>query len=157
SETATYLVAEASWFDLNASRLPTEPDSAEGIILRAALLTRMEALQVAELLELDFGEAVNALACCWRERPDLRSELIKNLHKILPARVTWPREKGEVAKLRLVLTLARHAEFPEEEARWILAEVAAFLDREVCGVIHTFKLFLLVWNMVALYQERGSD
>ena len=117
----------------------------------------MEMLRLPELFELDFREAVNALACCWRERPDLRPELGKSLRRILPCRTTWPREKGEVAALWLVLTLARNAGFPQEDARWLLAEVTAFLDREVCADMHTLPLFLLVWNMAALGYERGLE
>jgi hypothetical protein len=53
------------------------------------------------------------------------------------------------------LTLARSAEFPLEQARWLLAETTDFLDTDVCEGTHTFPLFLLVWNLAALSYERG--
>ncbi len=156
-ETATTLATRASWFDLNPSRPPAEPENAEGIILRAALRTRTQALQLAELVGLDCREAANALAFCWRERPDLRPELGKNVRNILPSRGDWPRGNGEFGAFRLVLDLARDTEFPEEDARWLLAEGISFLDREVCAGIHTLPLFELVWTMAALSYERVHD
>jgi hypothetical protein len=157
AEAATSLAAGASWFDLNPSRPPAEPQNVEGAILRGAISTRMQALQLPELFGLDFRESVNALACCWRERPDLRFELGKNFHRILSPHENWPRENGEVSAIRLVLSLARNHEFPADEASWILSQVTAFLDEEVCVGIHTLPLFLLVWNMVALSQERDPE
>jgi len=154
-EAAPSLAARACWFDLNPSRPAVDPEHPESVILAAALRSRMEALQLTELFELDFREAVNALSCCWRERPDLRSELGQNLRKILPAPETWPRKNGEFAAIRLVLALARNVEFQEGDALWVLAEVTGCLDSEICGEIHTFPLFLLVWNMAALCYERG--
>ncbi|HBB95328.1 MAG TPA: hypothetical protein DC054_08035, partial [Blastocatellia bacterium] len=133
---------------------PDEP-IAEGAILGEALRDRMEAVQLTELFELDFREAVNAFACCWRERPDLRLELAANLRTILPPRETWPREKGEVAGVRLILGLSRSPEFPKAELRWLVAEIRAFLDRDVYEDIHTFPLFLLVWNICASFYDRG--
>src|SRR5438045_5091210 len=43
AEVATSLVQRATWFDLNASRLPAEePQSEEGLILSTALRTRLQ-------------------------------------------------------------------------------------------------------------------
>jgi hypothetical protein len=151
--TVTPLAARASWFDLNSSRPPDELAD-EGAVLRAALRIRIEAVQVTGLFELNLREAVSAFAFCWRERPDLRIELVKNLRRILPAREIWPREKGEMATLRLILSLARSTEFPETEARWLLREITTFLDREVSEDTNTISLLLLIWNIGALSYDR---
>ena len=151
--TAIPLAERASWFDINPSR-PPEELSNEGALLRAALRARMEAVQLPDLFELEFRQAVNAFACCWRERSDLRPELGKNLRRILSSHQTWPRERGEVAALRLILGLARSIEFPETEVRWLLNELTTFLDRKVCDDIDTLPLFLLVWNLAALSYDR---
>jgi len=157
AKVTTSLAMRARWFDLNASRLPTEPQSDEGFILSAAFRTRLESLRVSDLFDLDFIEAVNGFACCWRECPALRSELIDSFHQIVPPRNTWPREKGSVAALRLLLIVGRSSEFPASEANWILTELTSFLDREVCDNIYTLPLFLLIWNMWALNYERGNS
>ena len=151
--TATPLVERASWVDLASSRLPEEL-AIESALLREALNTRMEAVQLNDLFDLDFRDAVNAFVCCWRERSDLRPELVKNLQKILPSRQTWPRDRGEVTALRLILLLARSTEFPLTELRWLLSEITAFLDPEVCKEAHTLPLLLLVWNMAAVSYDR---
>ena len=151
--TATLLAARASWFDLNSSR-PPEELADEGSILRAALRNRIEVVQMTRLFELNLREAVSAVAFCWRERPDLRIELVKNLRRILPTREIWPREKGEMATLRLILSLARSPEFPETEARWLLGEITTFLDREITEDTNTLSLLLLIWNIGALSYDR---
>jgi hypothetical protein len=153
AEVATELGSRASWFDLNASRLPTDVEDETGVILKTALRTRLESVQLPELFDLDFREALNAFVCCWQERPDLRSDLVKNIEQILPSRQVWPRKKGEVGAVRLVLAITRSEGFPKQQAIRLLNELTAFLDREVCDNIHTMPLFLLVWNMWAVYCE----
>jgi len=106
---------------------------------------------------LDFREAANGLACCWRERPDLRLELGKNVRKILPPCGDWPRDDGEFGALRVVLEIARDTEFPEVDARLLLADGISFLDQEVCEGIHTLPLFGLVWSMAELFYERAIE
>ena len=106
-ETAAPLAAKATWFDLNPSRPPTDPNSPERQILLAALQPRIEGLKQEDLLGLDFLEAVNGLAFAWRERPDLRLALAPRLCEILPVPADWPYEEGKVASLRLVLVIAR--------------------------------------------------
>ena len=88
----------------------------------------MQGVQIDQLFGLEFREAVNAFACCWRERPDLRAELLSNLNNIIPALETWPREKGELSAVRLLLNSAREREFPVGEARRLYSNVVGFLD-----------------------------
>jgi hypothetical protein len=131
--------------------------SSEGRILREALQPRIEAFTIEELIGLDFREAVNAFVFGWREREDLRSALAAHLWDILPDPACWFRKEGEVAALRLVLTIARSKAISQQDALRLLAATVSFLDREVCADIHTPPLFLLVWNMAALRYERGAD
>ena len=157
TQVATELASRASWFDLNASRLPADAEDETAVILKTALRTRLESVQLQELFDLDFREALNAFVCCWRERPDLRSELVNNIEQLLPSRQVWPRKKGEVGAVRHVLMIMRSEEFPRPQAIRLLNELTAFLDREVCDNIHTMPLFLLVWNMWAAYCELKND
>jgi hypothetical protein len=155
--TASLLTANAKWFDLNPSRPQSDSEQVDGTILRAALLKRIQAVQLTDLFNLSFREAVNAMAICWRERTDLRPEIGNNLRNILPPPSDWPRKNGEVAAIRLVLALVRSSEFAEEDAHYLLGEIGSFLDKQVCADIETLPLFLLIWNMAALFYERGSE
>ena len=156
SETALPLVAKASWYDLNPSRPPDSPDSLEGQMLRAALRTRIGGLKPKDLLGMDFREAVNGFTFAWRERPDLRPTLAAHLWDILPELADWPREGGEIAALRLVLVIARSELITTEDTHQLLAIICEFLDHEVCGEIHSFPLFLLLWNIAVVQFERGA-
>ena len=151
--TAMPLAERASWIDLNSSH-PPEDLAEEGTILRAALRTRIEAVAMTDLFELNLREAVGAFAFSWRERPDLRIELGKNLRGILPKSETWPRAKDEISTLRLILFVARDTDFPETEARWLLREITTLLDREICENTNTIQLLLLVWNISASAYDR---
>lgn len=149
------LAGRAAWSDLNASRLSADAKSTADSILRAAFRARLDAVQLVDLVGLDFREAVNGFACLWRERPDLRLELGTSVRAIVPPRNAWPRDKGNAAVLRLVLNLARSSDFPASEVHWLLDEVVAFLDQEVCEQMDTLLLFLLIWNIAALAYERA--
>jgi hypothetical protein len=154
--TAPSLAARALWFDLNPSKPPTDPACTEGVILREALRPRIERIVPRDLEGLDFREAVNGLAFAWRERPDLRPELAGRLWQILPDAEEWPSAEGEIAALRLVLTLARSELIATADAQRLLATAIGFLTPAVCAEIHTLPLFLLLWNLVALAYERGK-
>ena len=154
-QVAEALARRATWFDINPSIPPTDPGHVEGAILQAALRTRGEEIKLIDLYDLDFREAVNAFAFCWRQRPDLRSALGSNFRKILLPPDIWPRKKGEIAALSIIFVLARDLTFPEEEAQLLLAQIKDYLDQQVCESIPTWPLFLLVWNMAAMSFERS--
>jgi hypothetical protein len=153
--TAARLAANATWFDLNPSKPPADPDSAEGRILRSALQARIDTIEPTELEGLDFREAVNGLAFAWRERPDLRRALAARIWGVLPAPEEWPRKQGEIAAMRVVVPIARSGLIATADALRLFEATVDFLDPEVCAEIHTLRLFLLLWNLAALRFERG--
>jgi hypothetical protein len=155
-QTAHYLAAKASWFDVNSSRPPE--DSNLGPILREALQTRIATVTMENLLgDLDFHEAINCLSFIWRERPDLRTSLAARLWEILPEPHLWPKAKGEIATLRLVLEIARSEMISRQNAQRLYDEVLPLLDHEVWANMHTLPVFLLVWSLAALRYERGAE
>jgi hypothetical protein len=154
-ETAAPLAAKATWFDLNPSRSRVDPNSPEGQILQVALRPRIEGLKPEDLLGLDFRESVNGIAFAWRERHDLRPVLAARLWEILPDPADRPREKGEVAVLHLVLVIVRSELVAVEDVRRLLEGIHGFLTHSACKEIHTFPLFLLLWNVCAIHYERG--
>jgi len=154
TKSAASLARGATWFDLNSSLSTGESENA---VLREALQTRMDAVQITDLFGLDLRESANAIVCCWRKRPDLHAEIVKNFRGILPPRASWLDDRGEIAVLRLVLELARSFEFPEKEASWLLEEVLLSLDQRVCQGIDTLPLLMFVWSIAALCYERGQD
>jgi hypothetical protein len=155
SEMAAPLAAKATWFDLNPSHPPSDPNSPERQILQAALRLRIERLKPEDLLGLDFREAVNGFAFAWRERPDLRRALAPRLWEILPEPTDWPQEAGKVASLRLVQPIVRSDLVAVEDVHRLLDGIHGFLTHSVCAKIHTTPLFLLLWNVCAVHYERG--
>jgi hypothetical protein len=156
ADVAETLVRDATWFSLNTSRLPPTTSEA-GRTLRSALESRIAALKVEDLLALDFREAVNGMAFGWRERPDLRDRFGIRFWDILPDASRWPRKASEVAALRLVLPIARTPMVQEADAERLLVSLRSFLSPEVCAVIHTLPLMLLLWHMAAARYERSPN
>jgi hypothetical protein len=152
--TALEVVAGAKWADLNATKLPTGSKQHE-ILLRTLFRHRMENAHVDEIAELEFEEAANALACTWRERPDLRSQLVDRWCEIVPASTSWPKTARKVAAIGFILDVARSHAVPATIASSLLHDVNAFLDREICAGLPTGYLVQLVWHMGALRFERG--
>ncbi len=153
-DTAAQLATNATWLVLNRSRPPTDPNSFEGQILRAAMQPRIEGIKPEDLQVLNFNEAISRLSFAWRERPDLQMALATRLWKVLPDPVDWPRDEGEVGSLRLVLVIARSELVCTEYVNRLLGEIKNILDLPVCAKIRTKPLFLLIWNICSLHYER---
>ena len=155
SEMAAPLAAKTTWFDLNPSHPPSDPNSPERQILQTALRLRIERLKPEDLLGLDFREAVNGFAFAWRERPDLRRVLAPRLWEILPEPTDWPQKEGKMALLRLVQPIVRSDLVAVEDVHRFLEGIHGFMTHSVCAEIHTTPLFLLLWNVCAVHYERG--
>lgn len=154
-ETGAPLATDSTWYDLSTSDLSDELDSQEAFALRAALQQRVGSTALSDLVGLGFREAVNAFSLVWRSRPALQPELAEVLWQILPPVEDWPLEGDEFAAIRLVLQAACDAAMPADSAVALMAAVREHFSFELCLQTHTLPLFLLVWNLSALWREKG--
>jgi len=157
SEKGGALTIASTWYDLNTSELSDDLDSPEATALRAALRQRLDSTALSELVGLEFREAVNAFSLVWRSRPALQSELTRSLWEILPPEDKWPSEGGEFAAIRLVLRAACDDAMPQGTAATLLESVCRHLTFDLLTKTHTLSLFLLVWNLSALWREKGPS
>lgn len=155
AQTAPSNAMTASWVDLLQTQFPVESESDTLRILRDGYRRRLATVTVDDLCGLEFLEGVNAFACVWRERPDLRPALLEQMSTILGTPLHWPRKDGEMANLRLVLSALRPDETTAAKALALVDSIAAFLDRGVCLDLDTRPLFLLLWDMASLRHDRG--
>ena len=156
---ADALAERSDWFDLNTSPIHDLPATSEGKeTLTQAFDLRMEAATVADLEGLDFREAVNGIGLLWQERPDLRGELGRRLLELLPPEREWPREKGEISALRILLVPGVTRDLTQETVRSLVQTLRrAVVDRRICEGTHTLPLFLLIWNQTAAWFEKGPS
>jgi hypothetical protein len=144
------LAAASTWRGLRSASLDQLGESAAASSLRRAWQPRIAGITPDALVGLDFVEAIGGFALAWEQRPDLHDELAHRFQQIIPDRSDWPRERGEIAAFRFVLSAACTAGFPGEQALGLVERIATFLDPTVCKQTHTLPLFLLAWNLAAV-------
>ncbi|MEA2238333.1 MAG: hypothetical protein QOC81_3057 [Thermoanaerobaculia bacterium] len=149
------LIAFATWVDLNAARPPTGRQPYEAR-LRELYRLRMVAVDLTSIPVLDFEESLNALACIWRERLDLRAQLVSRWNDLVPQPASWPTTGGEIAHVRFGLDVARSPEVPKDIALRLLHEAQRFLTPPRCAGVPTAHLLLIAWHLAAIHFERNG-
>jgi hypothetical protein len=154
---ADELAAAASWRDLRYASIDRLGASPAAGRLGQAWQGRIAGIAPDALLGLDFIEAINGFALAWEQRPDLRAQLSERFERIIPDSTAWPRQWGQIAAFRFVLSATCAADFPGAQALGLAERIAAFLDATVCGQTHTLPLFLLAWNLAAVRIQHRDD
>ncbi len=157
SDTAHGLAQQSKWFDLQTSCQPDILLGPEAVIVNHAFRQRVNSATIQALDDLDFSEAVNAVALIWRERPDLQEQLATGLWNILGNPADWPVRKGTWTAIRLILRIAaRSPLISDDSAQQLFGASCAILNKpKVLDEIDPLPLFLLLWNLAALSYERG--
>ena len=156
--TVDRLADQSTWYDLSTSSLPTNLDSSLAPILQAAHHKTIRSRTLEDIKEVDgFRESISAFVLCWKHRPESRSALLAILWEMLLPIENWPRKAGEWSAIYLILEIAYDDEMPEDDALRLLSMIQIMLSKETFEQTHTSPLFLVIWNMAAVWHQRGPQ
>ncbi len=157
--TAATIAETSSWDALGAGLAMAELISDERVrsVLLDGVNRRIDATHLATLRPDDYESATGALSLLWRERPGLRAQLGAALWRLLPDQVHWPRTHRLIVKARFVLTVARSEHVNQDDAlRTLRAFAPLGLDIAIDPKSARYHA-LFLWNLYALWFERGLD
>ncbi len=147
------------WLAVNTGLqiLPEIEDAPFRATLRVEADHFLEDVSVSSLAFEGFSPAVNAIACLWRERPQLRPELASRFWSILPAPHDWPEDERFLVAARLLLILARSTDLPQKDAVAVLKAFCPLPESLPLDKTHTRPMCFFWWDLFALWFERGHE
>jgi len=135
------VVVKSNWLYLSSARFGKAADLIGSEEFREALQKRINRINIEDLLNLSFLEAVNAISLLWKDRLEFRAELANHFWSIMPPAKTWDKERENVAALRFITNIARSEEFPDPEAKKLLDILRKPWSEETYLKINTLPLF----------------
>ena len=158
-ETAGDVVRGSDWYPLNGGHrlLDKCPASRARDALSEAIAAHLSAIDPKHFQCDSMSEAVHAVDCLWRERPDLRGGLDDVLQRLLPSEnPDWTKTEDYFRAGGVLLQLLRHRDFAD---RTVTAYMSIVLDERWAkrfADAETIGLFLYYWNAFAVWHERVS-
>ncbi|WP_437854085.1 AAA family ATPase [Sorangium sp. So ce363] len=125
--------------------------------LRRAAFARFDGMLLQEVSFEDLDEAINFVHCVWRERPKRRPEIASRLWSLLPDTNQWRRDPRTIVSARFLLRICCDQIVNEADAVKVLRVVAELLVRLPLGDVHSTPACLFIWNLYALWFERGRE
>ena len=142
------------------SGLSLQPEIADATlreVLGTAADRFLDGVVVSKLSFSEFSPAVNAIACLWQERPAHRAELAARLWDLLPPSHRWPEDDRVLVTARFLLAVGRNADLPYADALRLLRAFCPLQRQIALKKTYTLPLFLFLWNLFALWLERGRE
>lgn len=158
AETAAEITTNSTWGNIGSALAKLEKVADEHVraTLTEAAFTRIEAVDVAHLAFDDYEEAVEALSVLWRNRPALRPELGAALWRLVPRENRWPDSYKLLIQARFLCTIARSEHVGEADALRVLKAFSPISSRVTLDPKSARHHALFLWNLFALWYERGS-